>query len=138
MIHERLQTEVPRQENRRDGGEDLVVSLLVGRSLHPGIQQIGTKDDCDRSRAENRSGNWRKASTKSKIGRNASAASPELAAEYLERYKFTNSKSLTFAEYALGHVTRIVGRVMTVDVTGETAWLPGDTVEGRRRAEVDQ
>lgn len=44
----------------------------------------------------------------------------ELADDFLESYKLRNPKSATFAEYALGHVTRLLGRTMAVDVTDAT------------------
>ncbi len=43
----------------------------------------------------------------------------ELAPEYLDQYCLRN-KSSVFAEYAVGHVTRHLGKMMTVDVTEKT------------------
>jgi integrase len=44
----------------------------------------------------------------------------EVLAEFLEGYKLRNPKSATFAEYAVGHVTRILGTALVVDLS-ETA-----------------
>ena len=44
----------------------------------------------------------------------------DLAAEFLEGYRLRNPRSSTFAEYALGHVTRSLGKMMAVDVSEET------------------
>jgi integrase len=41
----------------------------------------------------------------------------ELVKEFLEAYKLRHPKSSTFAEYALGHVKRLMGKLMVVDVT---------------------
>jgi integrase len=41
----------------------------------------------------------------------------QVAQEFLEGYRLRHPKSATFAEYALGHVTRLVGTVMLVDLT---------------------
>jgi integrase len=41
----------------------------------------------------------------------------DLAAEFKEGYKLRNPKSSTFVEYALGHVSRILGAASTVDIT---------------------
>ena len=43
----------------------------------------------------------------------------ELAAAYLEEYKLRH-RSVTFAEYAVGNVTRHLGELMAVDVTDKT------------------
>src|SRR5258708_29052016 len=43
----------------------------------------------------------------------------ELAATYLEQYRVRH-RSVTFAEYAVGNVTRHLGQLMTVDVTDKT------------------
>lgn len=43
----------------------------------------------------------------------------ELASEYLEAYKVRH-RSVTFATYAVGHVSRLLGRVMVADVTDGT------------------
>lgn len=43
-----------------------------------------------------------------------------LAAEFLEGYGLRNPRSSTYATYALGHVTRMVGKMMVVDVSEET------------------
>ncbi len=40
----------------------------------------------------------------------------ELADEFFEGYKLRNPKSATFAEYAIGHVKRLLGKVMSIDV----------------------
>ena len=42
-----------------------------------------------------------------------------IAADYLEEYRLRN-KSGVYAQYAIGHVTRHVGRMMSVDVTDKT------------------
>jgi integrase len=44
----------------------------------------------------------------------------EVATKYLEDYKLRNPKSTTFAEYAIGHLKRLVGSVMVAEV-GDTA-----------------
>src|SRR5437588_4047526 len=36
----------------------------------------------------------------------------EVAREFLDHYKLRNPRSATFAEYATGHVTRLLGKVM--------------------------
>ncbi len=41
----------------------------------------------------------------------------ELADEYSEGYKLRSPKSSTFAEYALGHVKRLLGKSMSVDMS---------------------
>jgi hypothetical protein len=43
----------------------------------------------------------------------------ELAAAYLEEYRMRH-RSVTFAEYAVGNVTRHLGELMAVDVTDKT------------------
>ncbi len=40
----------------------------------------------------------------------------EIAPEFMLAYKLRNPRSTTFAEYALGHVTRLLGKVMAVDI----------------------
>src|SRR5262249_32221713 len=44
----------------------------------------------------------------------------EIADEYLTSYQLRNPKSATFAEYAVGHVKRLLGDKMLVDVSEET------------------
>ena len=44
----------------------------------------------------------------------------ELAKAFLKAYKLRQPKSASFAEYAIGHVERVLGDLMTVDVTNET------------------
>ena len=44
----------------------------------------------------------------------------DLANEYLISYKLRHPRSATFAEYALGHVTRLLGDKMLVDINEET------------------
>lgn len=44
----------------------------------------------------------------------------EIAANYLESYRLRNPRSATFAEYAVGHVTRILGDKMLVDANEQT------------------
>ena len=44
----------------------------------------------------------------------------ELADEYLEGYKLRQPRSATFAEYSLGHVERLIGNKMVVDITDAT------------------
>ena len=39
----------------------------------------------------------------------------DLAGEYLEQYRLRH-RSVTFAEYALNHVSRVAGKLMVVDV----------------------
>jgi hypothetical protein len=41
----------------------------------------------------------------------------ELADEFFEAYKLRSPKSATFAEYALGHVKRLLGKRMSVDMS---------------------
>jgi integrase len=45
----------------------------------------------------------------------------DLADEYLISYKLRHPRSATFAEYALGHVKRLLGDKMLVDINEETA-----------------
>ncbi len=40
----------------------------------------------------------------------------ELSAEFLERYRLTNPRSVSFAEWALGHVKRVAGKKMAIDI----------------------
>src|SRR5712692_9760330 len=44
----------------------------------------------------------------------------ELTDEYLASYKLRHPRSATFAEYALGHVKRLLGDKMLVDVDDGT------------------
>ena len=44
----------------------------------------------------------------------------EVADQFFADYKVRNPKSETFAEYALGHVKRLVGKTMVIDVDVET------------------
>ena len=44
----------------------------------------------------------------------------EIADNYLESYRLRNPRSATFAEYAVGHVTRVLGDKMLVDVNEQT------------------
>lgn len=44
----------------------------------------------------------------------------ELADEFFEGYKLRSPKSATFAEYALGHVKRLLGKGMSIDVSDAT------------------
>jgi integrase len=44
----------------------------------------------------------------------------DLAYEYLISYKLRHPRSVTFAEYALGHVKRLLGDKMLVDINEET------------------
>src|SRR5215472_9542056 len=44
----------------------------------------------------------------------------EMADEYLASYRLRNPRSATFAEYAVGHVRRLLGDKMLVDVNEET------------------
>jgi integrase len=44
----------------------------------------------------------------------------EVATKFLDEYKLRNPKSTTFAEYAIGHLKRLVGSMMLADV-GDTA-----------------
>lgn len=41
----------------------------------------------------------------------------QLAAEFLEAYGLRKPKSVTLAKYALGHLKRLLGRAMTVDIS---------------------
>jgi hypothetical protein len=44
----------------------------------------------------------------------------KLAKTFLKDYKVRQPKSASFAEYALGHVVRLMGELMAVDVTDKT------------------
>jgi integrase len=44
----------------------------------------------------------------------------EIAADYLASYRLRNPRSATFAEYAIGHVKRILGDKMLVDINEHT------------------
>ncbi|BDC50666.1 hypothetical protein F183_A29820 [Bryobacterales bacterium F-183] len=44
----------------------------------------------------------------------------ELADDYLDDYRLRNPRSIAFAEWAAGHVKRVLGKTMVVDVTEET------------------
>src|SRR5665213_487852 len=44
----------------------------------------------------------------------------EVADQFFEDYKVRNPKSETFADYALGHVKRLVGKIMVIDIDVET------------------
>ena len=44
----------------------------------------------------------------------------EVGRAYLEEYKLRNPKSVTFAEHAIGHLKRIVGSLLVIDVTDTT------------------
>jgi hypothetical protein len=44
----------------------------------------------------------------------------ELADEYLEGYTLRRPRSATFAKYSLGHVERLIGNKMVVDITDTT------------------
>ena len=44
----------------------------------------------------------------------------EIADEYLASYRLRNPRSVTFADYALGHIKRLLGDTMLVDVNEET------------------
>lgn len=44
----------------------------------------------------------------------------EVADQFFEDYKVRNPKSETFADYALGHVKRLIGKAMVIDVDVET------------------
>ena len=61
-----------------------------------------------------------------------------LAEAYLEDYKVRH-RAGTFAEYALGHVTRLLGDKLVVDIN-ETAVkdIPDGPAEGKGRAQVRQ
>src|ERR1700674_2488509 len=57
----------------------------------------------------------------------------EVATKFLEDYKLRNPKSTTFAEYAIGHLKRLVGSVMVADV-GETAVKDYQTARLKEKA----
>lgn len=57
----------------------------------------------------------------------------EIAGEFLEGYKLRNPKSATFAEYAIGHLSRFVGSMMVIDVA-ETALKDYQTARLREKA----
>ena len=44
----------------------------------------------------------------------------EVADQFFEDYKARNPRSETFADYALGHVKRMIGKIMVIDVDVET------------------
>jgi integrase len=44
----------------------------------------------------------------------------DISDEYLASYRLRNPKSATFAEYAIGHIKRLLGDTMLVDVAEET------------------
>jgi integrase len=44
----------------------------------------------------------------------------EMAETFLEDYRLRNPRPVTFAEYALGHVTRHLGKVMAIDMNDTT------------------
>jgi integrase len=44
----------------------------------------------------------------------------QMAAAYLEDYRLRNPRSIVFADYAIGHVTRLVGTTMAVDISAAT------------------
>src|SRR6266496_2942166 len=44
----------------------------------------------------------------------------EAADVYMREYRLKNPRSAVFAEYAIGHVIRQIGRIMLVDVTDKT------------------
>jgi integrase len=54
----------------------------------------------------------------------------ELASEYLKDYK-ADHRSVRFAEYAVGHVVRHLGKMMSIEVTAKT-------VEDYRRARLEE
>src|SRR6185369_1401749 len=47
----------------------------------------------------------------------ASGRSPRFADDFLKGYRLRNPKSATFAEYAVGHVKRLAGSIMAIDLT---------------------
>ena len=44
----------------------------------------------------------------------------EVAAEFMLAYELRNPRSSTFAEYAVGHLTRLLGKIMVVDINDVT------------------
>src|SRR5665213_1948623 len=44
----------------------------------------------------------------------------EVADQFFEDYKVRNPRSETFADYALGHVKRLLGKTMVIDVGADT------------------
>jgi len=57
----------------------------------------------------------------------------EVATKFLDDYKLRNPKSATFAEYAIGHLKRLVGSVMVADV-GDTAVKDYQTARLKEKA----
>ena len=45
----------------------------------------------------------------------------EVAEEFLSAYTLRHPRSITFAEYAVGHVKRLLGKVMVVDISDVSA-----------------
>jgi hypothetical protein len=64
-------------------------------------------------------GSLRRDSTASSTGDERIRTLKELADAYLEDYRL-RSKAVLFAEYALGHLTRLVGDQMAVEVSERT------------------
>lgn len=56
----------------------------------------------------------------------------EIAEDYIEDYKLRH-RSTNFAGYAVGHVTRIVGRLMTIEASEQTV-LSCQTARLKERA----
>jgi hypothetical protein len=62
----------------------------------------------------------------------------EIATKYLEQYWLRN-KSGVFARYAVGHPTRHLGKIMSVDVNERTGCgIPNGSAEGGRLAKDHQ
>jgi integrase len=57
----------------------------------------------------------------------------EVATKFMDDYKLRNPKSVTFAEYAIGHLERLVGPMMVVDVA-DTAVTDYQTARLKEKA----
>ncbi len=63
----------------------------------------------------------------------------EVASEFLEGYRLRNERSVTYAEYAVKHPVRLLGKMMTGELERRDCHrLPVPTVERTRRAKNDQ
>jgi hypothetical protein len=56
----------------------------------------------------------------------------EVATKFLDDYKLRNPKSGTFAEYAIGHLKRLIGSMMVVDLAA-TAVKDYQTARSKKR-----
>ncbi|MBV8817814.1 MAG: hypothetical protein JO022_05615 [Acidobacteriaceae bacterium] len=49
----------------------------------------------------------------------------EISDEYFASYRLRNPRSATFAEYAIGHIKRLVSDIMLVDAKEDHKGIPG-------------